>query len=216
MSRKNLVLLGVSVAILLGVVFFLYEKTMQSNRANKEDVNQTINIPNEGASEKEVAEEKTYPQHIEVITGSDEVWYAIPELGIRMRLNRDLAEKLIYSSDMSIDSGEKASGIYLSTKAITEVAPECAPERGGALGSIFKVMGNLAEEAKNDEYIASRMNRYYFQLDSYYYGWAQPQAVCWYPQNEEAVKNATAGQFISNEGRNITSSIKTIQLIPSK
>lgn len=37
-----------------------------------------------------------YPQHIEAIQGSDEVWYNIPELGVRMRLNRGFAEDLVY------------------------------------------------------------------------------------------------------------------------
>ena len=156
-----------------------------------------------------------YPQHIEAISGTDEVWYNIPEYGVRMRLNKEFAEDLIYSSGMTDDYGEKSDGIYLSTKNIATVAPECSPERGGAFGFMFKLKGDMKEMAKNDEYLEARVDRY-VQIGEYFYGVSEPQAPCWNPDNDEAIEKATSGQYIGPGYKNITDGVKTIQLMSSK
>lgn len=202
--QKKGILLVVIVLVVAGGLFFFFQKK-QSSPA----------LTNNTEKGTQQSGEK-YPQHIEDIPGSDEVWYGIPEYGVRMRLNKEFAEDLIYSNGSVDDASEKQEGIYFSTKAITAVAPECSPERGGAFGFLFKAEGNMTEIAKTDEYLAARVDDY-VQIGNYYYGFVGHQAVPWFPEHEEAVRKAwSLENYPSFGAKYVSDGIKTLQLIPSK
>ncbi len=204
--QKKLLLSVLAVALLISGAVLVWQKKM----AQEEDKNQNQEVVQENTNNEK------YPQHIEVIQGSDEVWYGIPEYGVRMRLNREFAEDLIYSTEMTDDFGEKSNGIFFSTKVMTEVAPECSPERGNALGSVFKAKGNMMELAKTDEYLAARVNTY-VQIGDYYYGWVGHQAPCWYPSHQDMAEKEWSKEYNGVSGVNsLYNSSKTFQLIPSK
>lgn len=162
--------------------------------------------------------EPEYPQHIEAIPGnSDEVWYNIPELGVRMKLNKDFAEELIYSDGMVDDSGQPQTGIYFSTKGITEVAPECAPRRGGALGSFYKAVGVAKEDAKENFLLQRDLQEDVIQFEGFYIGYVGNQAVPWFPQHEGAVRKVWVPEDYKGSGaKYISQGMKTLQLIPSR
>ena len=159
-----------------------------------------------------------YPQHIEAISGTDEVWYNIPEYGVRMRLNKDFAEDLIYSFVVEVtdDSKEEWDATYFSTKALTAIDNGCSPEEGSPLGVIAKLGKDAQESAKNNnEYFFSRPNSIYIGDD--YYVWTGPQATCWDPKNDIAIQKArSAKDYMGNGAKYISDGLQTIQLISSK
>lgn len=163
-------------------------------------------------------EPEKYPQHIEAIPGNtDEVWYNIPELGVRMKLNKEFAEDLIYSDGMIDDFGKEQTGIYFSTKAIAEAAPECAPRRGGAFGSFYKKTGIAVEDAKQDWLLKKELNDNVIQYDGYYIGYIEIQAVPWFPQHEEMVRRVwRPSLYVGSGAKYIRDGFKTSKIIPQK
>ena len=91
MNQKPLLIAVVLVALFAIVGAFWYIQKRQG------DVNQpVVTNPVIDLDQNPTRVPESYPQHIEVISGTDEVWYNIPELGVRMRLNKEFAENLIY------------------------------------------------------------------------------------------------------------------------
>lgn len=203
MTKKSIIS-AITLLLIAYGIFIVFQKKNLKQIETKESTSQ---------SESKTSMEEKHPQHISPISGSDEVWYEIPEYGIRMRLNKEFAGELIYSSGMTDDYGEKSSGIYFSTKSITAMAPECSPERGGALGFLFKSEGNAEEEARTDEYLAARFKDY-VQIGDYYYGWVGPQALCEFPEHTDAVRKEWPKEYRGLGAKNILEGSKTIQLIP--
>lgn len=95
--------------------------------------------------------EGKYPQHITEIAGSDEVWYSIPELGVRMRLNRGFAEDLVYiysKSESDVNEGQKKyfvpfeERVDFSTYSLQRIEPACVPGTR-SIGEILKESGDI-------------------------------------------------------------------------
>ncbi len=154
-----------------------------------------------------------YPQHVEVIPGTDEAWYNIPELGIRMKLNKEFAEGLIYQyiHVVTNDLQEEWDATHFSTKSLTAIDKGCSPEEGRPLGTITKTKGDVKELAKTDVFYSSRLDDI-IQIGEYYFMWTGPQATCWDPKNDEAVQKVRGPEIY----KAIQDGVKTIQLIPSK
>ncbi len=145
-------------------------------------------------------EPEKYPQHIETIPGNtDEVWYNIPELGIRMRLNKEFAEDLIYVQD-------SPSSVYFSTEKLSQISP-CLPI-DGPLGALFRAEGNMLEVAKTDEYLAARVSGY-VQVGGYYYGWTGPHEACW--DLEGKLGNLFPIKYNGAGIKTVSGSVKTIE-----
>ena len=196
MSHKPLFLATALIALfVIGGVFWYVQKQEVA-------VNQPVVTDSVGEAPAQVEPEK-YPQHIEVIPGNtDEVWYNIPELGIRMKLNKEFAEDLIYRvNDMS--------GAYLSTKSLMRIDTHCTP---GGLGLLFKAEGNMRETAETDDFLAARTGDY-IQVGGYYYGWISGHDSCWDPKNEKEIREIFPGQYDGSGAKNIREGIKTIRLI---
>ncbi|TXH02422.1 MAG: hypothetical protein E6R05_04220 [Candidatus Moraniibacteriota bacterium] len=171
MSKKLLLLLAL--AVLLGVsVFYVWKQSTVVAPTTHEPMVMPEPTPEPVAPVE-------YSQHIEIIPGNtDEVWYNIPEWGVRMKLNKGFAEELIYSDGMMDDFGKSQDGIYFSTKNITQVASECGPKRGGAFGVLYKRNGIAKEDAKDDFLLERDLQDRVVQFNGFYVGYAGPQALC--------------------------------------
>ncbi|QQR78072.1 MAG: hypothetical protein IPJ68_03185 [Candidatus Moraniibacteriota bacterium] len=112
------------------------------------------------------AETEKYPQHIETIPGNaDEVWYNIPEMGIRMKLNREFAEDLIYiysKSDGKITEGEKKFStpfhetVHFSSHSLLGLEPACEPGTR-AIGYFTKEAGDMKEWSTPSDFFIGRL-----------------------------------------------------------
>ncbi len=183
-------------------------------------VDQPVVTDSVGEAPAQVEPEK-YPQHIEVIPGNtDEVWYNIPELGIRMKLNKEFAEDLVYSNGMIDDDGTPRDGIYFSTQAITEAAPECAPGRGGAFGVVSKIAGTVEKADRNglgldSEWYTSRLKTgEAVQFPEYFITWSGPQALCEFPVHQGVVQKHWPRDYPGLGAKNVYEGIRTLELIP--
>lgn len=171
----------------------------------------------------QVQPEVKYPQHIEAITGTDEVWYSIPEFEVRMRLNKEFAEDLVYKlKHEKNDDGEEWDAISFSTKGIMAVALECAPENDGVFGVFTRIDGTVEEADKNNlglgpGYFQSRLKTgTIVQFPQYFVIWTSPQAPCWPLSDNEAVESERSREYAGSGAKGIYDGVKTLQLIPSK
>lgn len=162
------------------------------------------------------AEPAKYPQHIEAIPGNtDEVWYNIPELGIRMKLNREFAEDLVYTRGQNRDNGGSSWYVVFSTRPLMEIDDGCSPESMIA-GSLVKIEGNAKEAAEGDMYLSSRIDQI-VQVANYYYMWQGPQATCWHPINDQAIQNIPSAEDYRGSGaKYVLDGLKTLKPITQK
>jgi hypothetical protein len=197
MNQKSLFLATTLIALLVIAGAFWYLQKRQTA------MNQPPIIITEPVVEAPVqTEPEKYPQHIETIPGNtDEVWYNIPELGIRMKLNKEFAEDLVYIQD-------NPNGVNFSTKKILSIAPSCLPEEG-PLGYLFRSKGNMIEDAKTDEYLAAQMSED-VQIGEYYYGWVASQEGCWLLDLDQQA-DISPGKYQGNGVKTVSGSIKTIE-----
>ena len=158
------------------------------------------------------AETEKYPQHIEVIPGNtDEVWYNIPELGIRMKLNKEFAEDLVYVYDRrKDDEGEVWDEIGFSTKALAAITDYCSP---GAIGAIDRITTVLKEEIKDN---TTRHLNDYIRVGDYFYGFESGHDPCWDPSLESEVRKVFPGKYAGAGAKYVSDGLKTIELIPQK
>jgi hypothetical protein len=89
------VALVVVLALLAGVL--VWQKGQKQTNIQNQTVQQSSegqpesNPQNEGESEGVFS-----PQHIVAIPGSQQVWYEVPEMGIKLLLSKEAAEELVY------------------------------------------------------------------------------------------------------------------------
>lgn len=197
MQKKLLILVVVASAVAITLIF-----VWQKEQSNKVPPTANVVKPN-------TAQEEMYPQHIEAIQGSDEVWYNIPEYGVRMRLNKEFAEDLVYRFvHEKNSSGEEWGTVYFSLKNLLAVAPNCT-----SVNTFFKSFGNMREMAKTDEYLAARVDNY-VQIGNYYYGLADSADICWDSSLEQKVREVFPGKYSGGGAKYVSEGIKTLQLIP--
>ena len=155
-------------------------------------------------------------QHIELIPGnSNEVWYAIPEMGVRMKLNKRYAEDLYYSlTEWKGEVSGNSLNFYLTNQVAKDV-PNCSG--GISLGGLFRHEGDLEElkrkRSELDPYLATRLDGY-IQVGSYYYGRVDPHDVCWDVSMEEKIKEAFLEKYSGFGANSILEGMKTLELIP--
>jgi hypothetical protein len=125
-------------------------------------------------------EPEKYPQHIEAIPGNtDEVWYNIPELGIRMKLNKEFAEDLVYFSD-----GDSVyADAYFSTKLLMEIDPMNCSARTAPLGFIYRQSGTVEDAAYHRElpwdYVNLEKLGFIRRFPGFFVEYTGPQAACY-------------------------------------
>lgn len=198
MNQKLLIILTTVILLAVGTfLFFTKQQEMTSVQ------NQGI----ETSDDEMLKQSQDYSQHIEEIPGNtDEVWYNIPELGVRMKLNKEFAEDLVYRSETPA-----FATVYFSGKKLMATVPSCV----SGFGFLFKTKGIMKEIAKTDDFLATRMDSY-IQIYDYYYGWTSPQDVCWDPSIEEEVRKVFPGKYNGMGAKFVSEGVKTLQLIPQK
>jgi|GEM_PF-4854319 len=90
MNKKSLLLTLILIALLVTAgIFWCIEKRHVA-------VNQSVVDPVIEAPIQTETKEDFSPQHIVAIPDSKQVWYEIPETGIRLLLSKEVAEELVY------------------------------------------------------------------------------------------------------------------------
>lgn len=214
MSRQLLAILALALILGAGVFAFYWQNRQQEV---------VTSLPMPPVVEESEESTASYSQHIEAIPGNtDEVWYNIPEYGVRMKLNRGFAEDLIYSDGMIDDFGKPQEGIYFSTKAISEVAPECAPKRGGAFGVLSNIEGTIEEADRNglglgSEWYMSKLKAgEAIQFSDFFVVWSGPQAPCWFVQHRKLFERVWPKSYLGIGVKNMVDGARKVELIPQK
>ena len=94
MNQKKLII-GIFIILTFVVGVFVWQK--RENQILPQDL-QLFNNQVQPDTQNDIqskSDEVPPPQYIVVIPGSDSVWYEIPELGVRVKLNKKYAEDLI-------------------------------------------------------------------------------------------------------------------------
>jgi hypothetical protein len=159
MNHKPLFLTVALIALLVVVGAFWFMKQRQGA------MNQPI-VTEPVAQDPIQTEAEKYPQHIEAIPGNtDEVWYNIPELGIRMKLNKEFAEDLVYAYSKSDEELTKEEQKYtlpfherVDFSSYSLIVKESACKPGSrAIGEIIKESGDVKDWSVVDGYFDSRI-----------------------------------------------------------
>ncbi len=216
MNQKKLII-GIFIILTFVVGVFVWQK--RENQILPQDL-QLFNNQVQPDTQNDIqskSDEVPPPQYIVVIPGSDSVWYEIPELGVRVKLNKKYAEDLIYRPvRLNNASGEEWDVAYFSTKTMTRIDPYCSPENVGSIGALSKNKGIAKELAKKDAYIASRLSSV-VQIENFYYMFETPQAACWDSSFTEEVLKLDPNVMYEGKGiKFLIEGYKDLQLIPEK
>ena len=197
--QKKAILLVVIVLVVAGGLFFFFQKKQSSPALT--------NNTEKGAQQSE----EKYPQHIEAISGSDEAWYNIPVLGIRMKLNKDFEDDLEYiSSNEKGTKGRVGDTAYFASKKLYDIAPNCA---FGSIGNITIIQDELKNNETVPNTILPERIKSFPGFDVIFSGPTAPSEICWDPaqDNEGAIK-----KVFTEKKDSVLSGFKTLQLISSK
>lgn len=147
MNQKPLFLAITLVALLVigGAFCFMSRRPVAVSQPVVTDP--VVETPTQNVTEK-------YPQHIEDIPGNtDEVWYSIPEFGVRMRLSRVFADDLVYTYSKSNENITKSQQkfttpfhetVHFSSRSLMQEEPSCEPGTR-AIGYLIKEEGSINE-----------------------------------------------------------------------
>ena len=172
MQKKPLILVAVILVLVIVLAFVWQKKQAVSQQVDKgQDVSPSIQT---------VSQEGRYPQHITEIPGTNNVWYAIPEIGIRFIMSKEMAEDLIYSYRGNIGSGAGYVSVvpkdddtvdFSSKILLSQFGETCKPE-SGAIGALSR---RSNEEMKGFGEIPGVVKR--FKDSVVIYGGAQAPCV---------------------------------------
>ena len=204
MNRKALILsILVILAILFGGWLFLREPKSAPESQNTP-------VPPVGVENLPQMADQNRLQHIEPIPGnSDEVWYVIPEMGVRMKLNKEFAEDLVYKLVYkNTTSSEGLDAVYFSIKALLDIDAGCS----GSLGGMFLSKGKEMSGNKSGYYESENFGQIIFQFSESFVVWQGAQAGCWDPALEEKVRQIFPRQYDGLGAKNIQEGMKTLNL----
>lgn len=205
MSRQLLAILAL-VLILGAGVFAFYWQNRQKEVATPLPMSPVV----------EESEEPTvsYSQHIEAIPGNtDEVWYNIPEYGVRMKLNKEFAEDLIYRfAHEKNTKGEEWDSVYLTVNSLLYIDTQCS----GALGGFFKIEGKVVDGNRLGYQESENFGQLIYQFTNYHIVWQGGHDVCWDPGLEKKVREVFPGKYVGSGAKNIREGMRTLELIPKK
>lgn len=115
------------------------------------------------------------------------VWYDIPELGIRFKVDPVTKEELVYHF-VGFPGKETKKLVDFSTKTMTELEPECSAEKGAPLGSLSRRFGK-----PKDPLVPCGGGQKVYEYPGGYFCYTMPQAPCMSPeedaQYQEVLKN---------------------------
>lgn len=175
---KKLIISILAIAFLFGGALYVAKRYQTSNQVvtldNKE-------VASQNTQPDDVPQADAYPQHIEAIPGTDEVWYNIPELGIRMRLNKEFASDLIYKFNGSDSVDLSSLSMAILDKACF---PEDSYEMSGDFGLIVRRNGTVEEFVKKNKgwplehYVSLEKIGFLKKFNGFFIEYASRQAPC--------------------------------------
>ena len=211
MNHKPLFLATALIVLLAIAGVFWYMQTQSVAMDQSVVVSNPVTKPDSVSVVPPSAHSDSYPQHIEAIPGNtDEVWYNIPELGIRMKLNKGFAEDLVYQYyiERNVDN-DTVAGFYLGSKALGAIDEGC---RFG-----WTVSKGEGEINPYDEYLTSRVSiNEAVQFPGFFLVLGGPQDVCWREENDSIAKNVINKSFMGKGAKSVIEGFRTIELIPQK
>lgn len=118
------ILIGIGIILLGGVVFV--RKTPQYLMSDSE-LQRTPNPRGENTQPNEIQPIETpdYQQHIVAIPNSDEAWYEIPEIGVKLLVSKVVAEDLIYVYEPVYNETVEKTTISFFSKRASTFDSEC-------------------------------------------------------------------------------------------
>ncbi len=104
MNQKKLIV-GILVVLALAVIgVFIWEKqTVIEQQSNQEQPKQEITNVNDIKKVDSVESIEFSPQQIVAIPNSTNVWYEVPEMGIKLLLSKPVAEEFVYEYSGATD-----------------------------------------------------------------------------------------------------------------
>jgi len=154
MSKKRIIFIVIAVAVLAIVVgVFVAQKNSK--------------IP---AKQEQSQAQQQVGQNVQ----DDLVWYGIPEMNVRFKVDKKVANDLIYKYNKIND---KIDGVLFSSNKLSQI-PSCGVE-DGSLGSLTRAKGVPADYGDKAFYMA-RKPKQFKDFFTFYEG---PQAVCAFGEN---------------------------------
>ncbi len=216
MNHKPLFLTVTLIALLAIAGVFWYRQQRQVSVKTPSVAEPVTQMP---VQTEPVTDPSQYPQHIEAIPGNtDEVWYNIPELGIRMKLNKEFAEDLVYSVSsikQTYAENEVYDVAYFSTRSMMNIDTFCAPEKGSPDGAVSRNRGIARDVTKDNDYIISRLDTI-IQIGNFYYMYSKPQATCWDPSLTPEILKLGTNRYQGKGVMSLDEGFKNIKIIPEK
>jgi hypothetical protein len=180
MSKKTIILFSVTILFLIaGMVFVLWQK--EKEQQEKEQAQTQIekqNIKEEITTEleKEIQTEKQ-----SMGEEKDLVWYEVPESGIKFKIEKELADELVYYIEVAPDDSRF---LYLrfSSRELSNLGEYCRAKHS-PMGTLIKVKGSPSDYP-DDIFIQNRKDRIKEFGDFFVY-FEGPQSACSWPENLE-------------------------------
>ena len=125
MSKKFLITIALAAPLLISGGYFIWQRqqaipTPTSVVTELYTFDPAVDIPVQTESVPELAFSS---QHITAIPGSNQVWYEIPEMGIKLLLSKEAAEELVYKYSSKRDAGifVEVNGLEADLKTVKDV-----------------------------------------------------------------------------------------------
>ena len=193
MNQKPLFLAVATLSLLvIGGVFWMMSKWQAA-------VNQPVVTDSVVETSVQRDQEQDFSsQHITAISGSNQVWYEIPEMGIKLLLSKEVAEELVYKYSPKKDAGifvevkgsesdlkkvKDVEGVSFSSKHVLEYNKTCNRTACGT-DSISFSFAKVPNKYMNEE-LAFGMEFLKQFNDFYLITGASPQAVPFATKDEE-------------------------------
>lgn len=171
MSKKVVIMLGVIVVAIIVIVSIFMAKKSQKVAIDQQQnaVQQQAEQQSEQSSKGENQQENdTDKWKVYENKENELVWYEIPEIKIKFKVNKEVAEELVYNFKGENDFGS----VLFSSKGLSKI-PGCGVEQG-PLSALSKIKGNPYDYADTDYYVSRKPK----QFDNFFIIYNGPQAVC--------------------------------------
>ncbi len=151
MNQKKIVA-GILFAVVLAIAgVFVWEKQTIIEQSNQEQPKQEITNVNDIKNADSVESIEFSPQQIVAIPNSTNVWYEVPELGIKLLLSKAAAEEIVYQyrsiNDIGNDVTKRVASVsFFSKKIITFDVALGLPKTWDDLYIMQKYLGTYTGE----------------------------------------------------------------------
>jgi len=194
MSKKLLILSILTFVVAGGVWLYINNRVV----SQPTQTSNTITTNPQEKTQLNQQEESFSPQHIMAIPGSNQVWYEIPEMGIKLLLPKEGAEELVYRYSPKKDVGifvemhgvesdlkmvKDVEGVSFSSKHVLEYNKTCNRPYCGTEDISFS-LAKVPEKYMNETLAFG--TKFLKQFPNFYLiTGAPPQAVPFSTKDEE-------------------------------